>query len=422
MKNVCFVGLGYIGLPSATLVASKGILVNGLDNNEHVVESVNLGKAHIVEPGVDDLLKSTVQKGTLVASTKIVESDCYVIAVPTPFKDNNVPDLSYVESAARSVAPALKSGDLVILESTSPVGTTEWMCALLKSLRPDLSFPESQACVGKDIAVAYCPERILPGKALQELVSNDRVIGGISDACSEKAKAFYEVFVEGELLLTTSKTAELVKLSENAFRDANIAFANELSLISDDLNVNVWDVIRLSNRHPRVNILNPGPGVGGHCIAVDPWFIVNSAPESSQLIKTARTVNDGKPEWVERKVLALASDVASQRPTGAEGSINIAYLGIAFKPDVDDIRQSPSLEIAMNLAKQDNVRVLAVEPNLTSLPANVDSAFDLVSLEQALSTADVVVVSVGHREFVTKSDLIRAHANVIDLVGLLEAK
>lgn len=420
MRNVCFVGLGYIGLPSAALVASHGVVVNGCDKNVRVVESVNLGQAHIVEPDLGDVLKTVVKNGTLKASTRIIESDCYVIAVPTPFKENHIPDLSYVESVTKSVAKVLKVGDLVILESTSPVGTTEWMCSLLKSLRTDLSFPETSDCMGKDIAIAYCPERILPGKALHELVYNDRVIGGISESCAQKAKAFYEIFVEGELMLTTTRIAELVKLSENAFRDVNIAFANELSLISDELKVNVWDVIRFANKHPRVNILNPGPGVGGHCIAVDPWFIVHSATVQSQLIKTARAVNDRKPDWVRSKVLELANKISTAKTNKFSNTINIAYLGISFKPDVDDIRQSPSLEIALELSNTREIKVWAVEPNLINLPDCFADTVELVELEQALALSDIVVISVGHKEFVSDLHKIKAHENIIDLVGLLE--
>ena len=331
-KKVCVIGLGYIGLPTASLLGTKGFEVFGVDTSGHVVNTINQGKIHIVEPDLDILVKSAVQSGNLKAGLKPIEADIYILAVPTPFKDNHIPDLSYVEAATKMIAPYIKPGNIVILESTSPVGTTEEVVAHI--------LQESGHDVGKDIFVAHCPERVLPGRILTELVENDRIVGGVDQASTDKAVEFYQTFVRGEVFATDARTAELSKLTENSFRDVNIAFANELSLICDRESINVWELINLANRHPRVNILQPGPGVGGHCIAVDPWFIVARTPKQSKLIKTAREVNDSKPQWVINKVKSSADKYKSPI---------IGCLGLAFKADVDDLRESPAANIVRQI-------------------------------------------------------------------------
>jgi UDP-N-acetyl-D-mannosaminuronic acid dehydrogenase len=311
-KRVSVIGLGYIGLPTAAVFASRGIEVIGVDVNEIAVQTINKGRIHIVEPDLDMVVHAAAREGRLRATLKPEAADAFLIAVPTPFRDGHEPDLSYIEAAARAIAPVLAKGNLVVLESTSPVGTTEQIAAWLAEERPDLSFPQ-EAGEAADVAVAYCPERVLPGHVLRELVENDRVIGGLTPRCSAEAVALYSTFVKGECVVTTARTAEMCKLTENAFRDVNIAFANELSIICDKLDISVWELIRLANRHPRVNILQPGPGVGGHCIAVDPWFIVNRNPDEARLIHAARQVNDSKPHWVVDKVLAAARAVAARK-------------------------------------------------------------------------------------------------------------
>lgn len=408
-NTVSMIGLGYIGLPTAAVIASRGVHVIGVDVNSQAVEIINSGRIHIVEPELDALVHEVVRQGKLRATTHAEPADAFLIAVPTPFKDGYKPDLRYVESAARSVASVLKKGDLVILESTSPVGTTEQMANWMAEVRPDLTFPQQ---VGElaDINVAYCPERVLPGKVIQELVENDRVIGGMSETCGKRAQALYQVFVRGDCLITNAPTAEMCKLTENSFRDVNIAFANELSLICDELKINVWDLIRLANRHPRVNILQPGPGVGGHCIAVDPWFIVDSAPKSARIIRTAREVNDSKPEFVIDKVLEAASHFSN--PV-------IACLGLAFKPDIDDLRESPALEITKKIAEKNLGRILAVEPNIEELPEKLLGKVELVNLEQALAMADLIVVLVDHRQFLSIDWKNNIKVRVIDTKGVL---
>lgn len=411
-KSVSMIGLGYIGLPTAAVIASRGVEVIGVDVNVQAVETINSGRIHIVEPDLDALVHEVVRQGKLRATTQAEQADAYLIAVPTPFKDGHKPDLDYVEAAARSVAKVLKKGDLVILESTSPVGTTEQLAAWMAEERPDLSFPQQAGGVA-DINVAYCPERVLPGKVIQELVENDRVIGGMTEACAKRAQSLYRIFVRGECLITNARTAEMCKLTENSFRDVNIAFANELSLICDELNINVWDLVKLANRHPRVNILQPGPGVGGHCIAVDPWFIVDSAPESARIIRTARLVNDGKPEFVIGKVLDAARDLSN--PV-------IACLGLAFKPDIDDLRESPALEITKVLAEKRLGRIIAVEPNIDTLPAALSGQVELMDLEEACAVANIIVILVDHRQFlqVDWSDVDRYV--VVDTKGVLSRK
>lgn len=388
IKTVSVIGLGYIGLPTAAMLASRKIRVIGVDVNKHAVDTINQGKIHIVEPDLDLLVNAAVTSGYLSAQLTPAQADAFMIAVPTPFHDDLSPDLTYVEAAAKAIAPVLKKGDLVILESTSPVGTTELVCQWIREVRADLTVPTDSG--QPDIHVAYCPERVLPGKVVQELISNDRIIGGLTPACSEKAKELYRSFVAGELLETDARTAEMSKLTENSFRDVNIAFANELSLICDKLNINVWELIRMANRHPRVNILTPGAGVGGHCIAVDPWFIVHSAPEQARLIRTAREVNDFKPEWVLQKVMTTIANHSLNKPT-------VACFGLAFKPDIDDLRESPALHITNKLADAYQGKVLAVEPNVESTN-KLNGKAELVSLEQGLK-ADIIVILVKHKAF-----------------------
>lgn len=388
LKTVSVIGLGYIGLPTAAMLASRKLRVIGVDVNQHAVDTINQGKIHIIEPDLDLLVNAAVTGGYLSAQTKTAPADAFMIAVPTPFFDDLSPDLSYVEAAAKSIAPVLQKGNLVVLESTSPVGTTELLCKWIKEVRPDLTLPTDSN--SPDIHVAYCPERVLPGKVVQELISNDRIVGGLTPACSELAKQLYRTFVAGELLETDARTAEMSKLTENSFRDVNIAFANELSLICDKLNINVWELIRMANRHPRVNILTPGAGVGGHCIAVDPWFIVHSAPEQARLIRTAREVNDFKPEWVLQKVMTTVANHALNKPS-------VACFGLAFKPDIDDLRESPALHIVNKLADTYEGKVLAVEPNVESTN-KLNSKAQLVSIEQGLA-ADIIVILVKHKAF-----------------------
>ncbi|WJG08466.1 UDP-N-acetyl-D-mannosamine dehydrogenase [Aliiglaciecola sp. LCG003] len=409
-EKVSVVGLGYIGLPTAAVIASRGIEVIGIDVSKQAVDTINQGKVHIVEPDLDMVVQAAVTMGKLRASLTPEAAQAFMIAVPTPFKEDKQPDLSYIEKAAEAIAPVLEKGNLVILESTSPVGATEKLTGWLQTLRPDLYFP-GHPSHEPDMYVAHCPERVLPGRVLEELVSNDRIIGGMSAACSEKAIELYKIFVRGNCISTNARTAEMAKLTENSFRDVNIAFANELSVICDELSINVWELIALANRHPRVNILTPGPGVGGHCIAVDPWFIVASAPESARMIRTAREVNDGKPEYVINKVKQAADEF--KRPV-------IACLGLAFKPDIDDLRESPALGITQKLAELGVGRILAVEPNIHQLPAKLEgSKIELVSLDTAIQQANIVLVLVNHKQFKV---LDKSHFNtkvLIDSSGLI---
>ena len=417
-KTISMIGLGYIGLPTATLFASRKKHVIGVDINQHAVDTVNQGRIHIVEPELDILVRAAVIEGYLRATTKPKPADAFLIAVPTPFTDGHKPDVSYIEAAARAIAPVLEKGNLVILESTSPVGTTEKLAGWLADARPDLSFPQ-QAAEAADIQIAYCPERVLPGRVVHELVANDRVIGGMTSTATYMAAALYKTFVQGELVATNARTAEMCKLTENAFRDVNIAFANELSIICDKLDINVWELISLANRHPRVNILQPGAGVGGHCIAVDPWFIVHTSPDEARLIRTAREVNDHKPEWVLEKVKIAVADVLSSRPGATMADIKVACLGLAFKPDIDDLRESPALEITESIAKL-GCQVLAVEPNIDALPEQLAVPnLALVPLDEALATADVLCVLVKHRPFTEVVTQISDHPKIIDAVGLV---
>lgn len=416
--TISMIGLGYIGLPTATMFASRKKHVIGVDVSKHAVDTINSGKIHIVEPELDMLVHAAVTEGFLRATLTPEPADAFLVAVPTPFKDGHKADLSYVEAAARSIAPVLRKGNLVVLESTSPVGATEQMAGWLAQARPDLTFPQ-QAGDAADVQIAYCPERVLPGKVVHELVSNDRVIGGMTQTASQMAVALYKTFVEGECIVTNARTAEMCKLTENSFRDVNIAFANELSIICDKLDINVWELIALANRHPRVNILQPGAGVGGHCIAVDPWFIVDTCPDEARIIRTAREVNDHKPEWVLEKVKAAIVDTLVQKPGKTMAEVKVACLGLAFKPDIDDLRESPAIEITQHIA-QLGCQVLAVEPNIEILPGKLSSAnVRLISLEDGLFNADVVCILVKHEVFIQKKNLIFSHQIKIDAVGLL---
>lgn len=389
-KTVCVVGLGYIGLPTAATLATRGLDVIGLEVSQQVVDTVNNGEIHIVEPDLDVLVKGAVNAGKLKAITTPEPADVFIISVPTPINDDNTPDTTYILSAAETIAPVLEKGNLVILESTSPIGTIEKIISTIASLREDLSVGKDRTNPG-DLYFVHCPERVLPGKIISELVENDRVIGGYTPECAKKAAELYSTFVRGEMLLTNDKTAEMTKLVENAYRDVNIAFANELSLICDDLDINVWSLIEFANRHPRVNILQPGPGVGGHCIAVDPWFIVAASPERAKLITAARNVNDSKPVYVVRKVLTAADRF--KKPV-------IACLGLSFKADIDDLRESPALGIVEQLAHEQCGTILVVEPFIENLPdALLKTSIRLTGLDEALVKADIIVLLVDHKQF-----------------------
>jgi len=388
MKKVCVIGLGYIGLPTATVLAHNGFEVHGVDINEKAVELINNEQVHIYEPDLDIMVKKAVESGNLKASVVPEKADVFIIAVPTPFKENHKPDLTYVEQATRSISPYLEPGNIVILESTSPVGTTEKVAEWILEERADLSIDENHE---KRIFVSHCPERVLPGKILKELIENDRIIGGINEESTKRTVEFYKNFVKGKILETNARTAELSKLTENAFRDVNIAFANELSMICDELNINVWELINLANHHPRVNILQPGPGVGGHCIAVDPWFIVDAAPETAKLIRTARMVNDSKPYFIIEKIKEATKNL--QNPT-------IACLGLAFKANVDDLRESPAVKIVKELSAIYDQTIYVAEPHIEELPKELlEFNVQLIKTEDAIEKADVVVLLVDHDYF-----------------------
>jgi len=417
-EKICVIGLGYIGLPTAAVLASRKIHVVGVDVNPIAVETINQGKIHLVEPDLDMIVHAVVSEGYLRATSVPEAADVFLLAVPTPFKHNHQPDLSYIQAAAYSIAPVLKPGDLVVLESTSPVGATEQMVEWLAEARPDLTFPLKHG-EQSDIRVAYCPERVLPGHVLRELVQNDRVIGGLTPACSQRATQLYQLFVDGECIVTDARTAEMCKLTENSFRDVNIAFANELSMICDKLDINVWELIRLSNRHPRVNILQPGPGVGGHCIAVDPWFIVSSAPEEARLIEMARQVNDAKPGWVVKKVHEAVTEFLHENPDKQERDVSIACFGLTFKADIDDLRESPALHIVEEIAKKHRGPVLVVEPNIQSLPKNLLSTVQLMdNHEVVLIEADVIVMLVDHKPFKAITPMFKKRHRIIDTRGI----
>lgn len=396
-QKICVIGLGYIGLPTASLLGTKGFEVHGVDTSKQVVDTINQGKIHIVEPDLDIMVKSAVNVGNLKAGMEPVEADVFIIAVPTPFKGEYQPDLSYVEAATRMISPYIKPGNLVILESTSPVGTTdEVVASILKEAGHDID---------KEVYVAHCPERVLPGRILVELVENDRIVGGINPFSTEKAVSFYNSFVRGEVLATDARTAEMAKLTENSSRDVSIAFANELSLICDKEGINVWELISLANRHPRVSILNPGPGVGGHCIAVDPWFIVARDPGNSRLIKTARLVNDSKPQWVIDKVKSKAEKF--KHPI-------IGCLGLAFKADIDDLRESPAVEIVRKLIKDNVGEIIVSEPNLKS-----HDEFNLMPCEEVIKQADILLLLVDHKEYKGLKTLELNEKVLIDTRGVI---
>ena len=418
-NRISVVGLGYIGLPTAAVIASRRCAVIGLDVSPKVVDTINRGDIHIVEPDLDMIVHAAVKEGYLRATLDPEPADAFLIAVPTPFKvedgKEHVPDLKYIESAAKAIAPVLEKGNLVILESTSPVGATERMAEWLAEARPDLVFPQTGG-EASDIRIAHCPERVLPGHVIRELVSNDRVIGGMTPKCSDAAAELYSLFVEGECGKTTARTAEMAKLTENSFRDVNIAFANELSLICDRLEIDVWELIELANRHPRVNILKPGPGVGGHCIAVDPWFIVSETPEQARLIRTAREVNDGKPQWVIEKVKSALGDFLVKNPGRTASDVSVAVFGLAFKPDIDDLRESPSLAIAEQLYKELPQPLLLVEPNIQEVPGSLEGC-SLVTAEAAIDKADICVILVSHKQFRGLDYSAIAPGCVIDVVA-----
>ena len=416
--KVVVLGLGYIGLPTAAILASKKFDVLGVDVNETVVEIVKKGKVHVAEPDLEGLVYNAVHSGYLRAKTVPEKADVYILAVPTPFKKNHEPDLRFIESAVDSIAPYLDKENIVILESTSPVGTTEQITQKLQKKRPDLKFPIYKKDNESDIYISHCPERVLPGNILPELIQNKRIIGGMTRQSAIKTSKFYQKFVTGKCLTTDARTAELCKLVENSARDVNIAFANEISIICDKLDINVWDLISLANQHPRVNILQPGPGVGGHCIAVDPWFIVNAAPDEANLIRAARLINNSKPDFVLEKIKQ------SVKNTGKKISkISIACLGLTFKPDVADLRESPALEIAKKISEMGFKNQYLVDPNIKIMPEYfLKKTSSLVDIDYALKTSEIILLLVHHKEF-KKVDLeLVSSKQVIDTRGIWSNK
>lgn len=416
-ERVSVIGLGYIGLPTAAMFASRKVKVTGVDVNQSVVDTINKGEIHIVEPELDMIVHATVSEGLLRASVAPEAADAFLIAVPTPFKENNQPDLSYIKAASKAIAPVLKKGDLVILESTSPVGTTEQMVEWLAEEREDLRFPFN-SFDKPDINIAHCPERVLPGHVVRELVENDRVIGGITAECSAKASELYKIFVKGDCIITNARTAEMAKLTENSFRDINIAFANELSIICDKLGIDVWELIELANRHPRVSILNPGAGVGGHCIAVDPWFIVSKTPDEAKLIHTARKVNDDKPHWVVEKVKSALSEYLMANPTLSVKQVKIACYGLAFKPDIDDLRESPALQIVSQLSAIYPENLIISEPNIQDLPKTLEQHKLWKGEQEFIEEADIHLFLVAHKQYSVIPQKMNPKSVVIDVVGL----
>ena len=415
--RVSVVGLGYIGLPTAAVLASCKIQVIGVDVDDKIIDAINRGQVHIVEPELDVIVHAVVTEGLLKATRVPEPADAFLITVPTPFKEDHQADLSYIESACCSIAPVLKQGDLVILESTSPVGTTEWMAEWLRRLRPDLTFPQSHdEC--SDILIAYCPERVMPGHILHELVKNDRIIGGMTQRCSERALQLYRTFVEGECFVTNVRTAEICKLTENSFRDVNIAFANELSMICDTLNIDVWELIKLANRHPRVSILQPGPGVGGHCIAVDPWFIVSQNPTEARLIRMARDVNDAKPAWVIEKVKVAVAEFLQENPEKMARDVTISCFGLSFKANIEDFRESPALEIAVEVARTHPGNVFIVEPYLTELLPCLKGIAELKSASDAMLETDILLILVEHKLFNSIFNNVQSRCKIIDTRGV----
>lgn len=414
-QNVCVIGLGYIGLPTAAFIADSGYRVTGVDVSSEIVDVINSGKTHIAEPKLNELVKKVVDKKNLIASLTPIESDIYIIAVPTPFHstiqaDTPKPNINYVKDAIKSIAPFLKKGDLVILESTSPIGTTELIRDLLIGYRKDLNF-ENDTSNPYDINIAYCPERVIPGNILFELKNNNRVLGGITAKCSEKAADFYKTFISGKCITTNSKTAEMTKLVENSSRDVQIAFANELSMICDNLDINVWELISLANHHPRVNILNPGPGVGGHCIAVDPWFIVDADKENSRIIKTSRQINDFKPLWVIEKIKHEISNYVTKDKLKTS-DINICIYGLTFKPDVDDIRESPAIKISEEILEAHNGKVFFIDPNLDDVILNKKK---YNTTNEVMDDIHIHVLLVDHKEFKNKKP---KYGSIIDTRGI----
>ena len=395
--KICVVGLGYIGLPTAALLANKGYDVYGVDVVQTTVDTINRGEIHIVEPELDTFVQAAVKSEKLKANTTPVEADVFIIAVPTPFHEGFVPNIDYVLSATKSIASYVKEGNIVILESTSPVGTTHKVEAVLKEQGVDTS----------KLYIAHCPERVLPGQIMRELVENDRIVGGTTPQATQKTVEFYKTFVDGEVLSTDAKTAEMAKLTENSFRDTNIAFANELSMLCDKFGINVWELISLTNRHPRVNVLNPGAGVGGHCIAVDPWFIVHAGGKDAKMIRTAREVNTYKTEWAIEKVKNASLKFENEHQQKAK----VACMGLAFKPNIDDLRESPALYITRKLIAE-GLDILAVEPNIKTF-----SEFEITEYRNAISQADIIVFLVGHKEFSNVG--IAKDKTVIDFCGVL---
>ena len=416
-NKISVVGLGYIGLPTAAVIASRKIEVIGVDISKNTVDIINQGRIHIVEPELDIIVRAVVTEGYLKATTEPLPANAFIITVPTPFTNGHQPDLSYIKLAIHAIAPVLKKGNLIILESTSPVGATEQMSAWLALARPDLTFPHTHGDKS-DIRIAYCPERVLPGHILRELVQNDRVIGGLSPKCSEMALQLYKIFVEGECLLTNARTAEMCKLTENSFRDVNIAFANELSMICDQFDINVWELIKFANRHPRVNILQPGPGVGGHCIAVDPWFLISQSPELTHVIQSARKVNNSKPKWVIEKVQSAIKKIMEQNSGKMEKDITIACFGLTFKADIDDLRESPALDIAKELAEIHSGHVVVVEPNINKLPICIEGLVELKTINQALEESDIALLLVDHRSFKEIPENLFNNHIIIDTRGI----
>ena len=412
--KISVIGLGYIGLPTATILAKSGFNVLGIDINEDVIASLKKGEIHIVEPNLDELVKEVVKKGSLSLSTNLEHSDVFIIAVPTPLTDTLEPDLQYVESVAENLAEIIEPGNLVVVESTVPIGTTEKLRDTLQRIRSDLNFSDNNSDEDQ-VYIAHCPERVLPGNVLFELIHNDRIVGGIDTASSNLAFNFYKEFVKGQIYLTDSKTAELSKLVENSFRDVNIAFANELSLISEEFGINVWELINLANKHPRVDILQPGPGVGGHCIAIDPLFIVNSSPENSQLIKKAREVNNKKPLQVLKKIKNVATSL------GDFSEVSVATLGLSFKKNIDDLRESPALEIAEEIDKLGFKNHFIIEPNIELLPIQFDeTTAELCDLERGISLADIILILVDHDEFSELKSKDLSTKKIIDTRGMLQ--
>ena len=416
-KKIAVIGLGYIGLPTAAMFASFGRNVVGVDVAKNVVDTINEGRIHIVEPGLDELVKNVILNKRFKATREVEPADAFIIAVPTPFSTSSeakpIPDVSFIKEACRAIAPVLIPGNLIILESTSPVGTTEQMCEWISEMRSDLALP-SVKNPKPDIFVAYCPERVLPGNVIEELLSNDRIIGGITAKCSQAAASLYTIFLKGKYHITNARTPEPSKLTENASRDAQIAFANELSMICDELNVNPWELIALANKHPRVDILKPGPGVGGHCIAVDPWFIVSSCPEHSNMISMARNVNNSKTKWVHQKIKTA---IGNKMIADKNKRVKIAIYGLAFKPNIDDLRESPALTIASLIDSEFPGDILIIEPNISNLPIEL-SHNKLVDIGYARTNADLHVILVAHDDF-NDADLWK-DLTTLDFVGITQ--